>query len=120
MSLSIGFSLKQQELKDPERYRKCSSVAQLQANYWKNKQTHLGKQDDRAWKVLQGLTVPRVHSEQNLLQQLCFSVVVTKSRCRPATRGTATFRETETPRSGVWAAQVPGNTLKTRYPSRKM
>lgn len=123
MSLNIAISLfKAAEVEKPRTVQKvqfCGS-AQLQANYWKNKRTHLRKQDDRAWKALQGLTVPRVHLEQNLLQQLCFSVVVKKSRCRPATQATASFREMETPCFGVWAVQVPGSTLKTRYPSAKM
>lgn len=96
----------------------CGS-AQLQANYWKNKQTHLRKQYVRAWKVLQGLRVPRVHLELDLLQRSCSYTVVKKRRCRSTTWVIAFFREVETPDFGIWAVQVPGKTLKTRYPSGK-
>lgn len=57
-SRSTDFPLfKAAGLKPPgmaQKVQLCGS-AQLQANYCKNKQTHLGKQDDTAWKVLQGL-----------------------------------------------------------------
>lgn len=57
-SLSTDLPLfKAASLKTPgmaQKVQLCGS-AQLQANYCKNKQTHLGKQDDMAWKVLQGL-----------------------------------------------------------------
>lgn len=60
VSLTLNIVISLFEVAGVERPRMVQKVqfcgsAQLQANYWKNKQTHLEKQDVRAWKVLQGL-----------------------------------------------------------------